>query len=53
MMHGKPTQLAASAGTVTSPLLLTTAYRLWWVVMTLTLAAAVAAVCRLLLRRME
>ncbi|MEU6368624.1 hypothetical protein ABZ876_23495 [Streptomyces sp. NPDC046931] len=51
MMHGKRTYIAASVGAAGGPSLLSTAYRLWWIV--ITLVAAAAALWRLVPRRME
>ncbi|MBV9026009.1 MAG: hypothetical protein JO362_19980 [Streptomycetaceae bacterium] len=53
MEHGKLTSLLAPTGTATLPLLHFVAYRLWWVVMTLTLVAAAAALWRLVPRTTE
>lgn len=48
MMHAKPAGLAV--GAASTPFLYATAYRLWWIVITLTLIAAAAALCRLVPR---
>ena len=51
MTHARPAGLAVGAGAGGTPFLHITAYRLWWIVITLTLIAAAAALCRLVPRK--
>ncbi|MDT0462140.1 hypothetical protein [Streptomyces gibsoniae] len=53
MKYGKLTFLLASAGASSLPALHATAFRLWWIVMTLTLLAAATALWRLVPRTTE
>jgi hypothetical protein len=52
-MYGQYLATTTATSAVSLPLLYTTAYRLWWVVLTLTLIAAAAALYRLIPRKMQ